>query len=218
MKPTIKTIASQPSWSVRSRTVELAVTQLGAHMAPVKFYRNTTRPVQPYYINPWHGGNLKIDDPVLVPLRGDFFCMPFGENTTPFRREKHVCHGGPATRKWTFRSLEKRGRVTTFTLGMKTRIRPGNITSTIHLVDGHNVVYTRHLLEGYTGAAPLGHHAILAVPEAEGSLLVATSSFNFGMTSPVVVGDPKSGGYQSLALGRKFTSLRRVRLLWKDEP
>ena len=218
MKLKPKNVASQPAWVVRSKNIELAVTQLGGHMAPVTFYRNTAQPIQPYYVSPWQDERRKIGDPVLVPLRGDFFCMPFGANATPAGREKHVCHGEPATGKWTFRSLKQCGKVTELTLTMKTKIKPGKVTKTVGLVGGQNVVYTRHVLEGYSGAAPAGHHATLAMPEAEGSVLVSTSPFKLGMTNPTVVGDPKIGHYQSLALGAKFTGLSRVPLLWKDEP
>ena len=49
----VTTLHSQPSWVVRTDCVELAVTQLGAHMAPVTFFRQSDRPIQPYYISPW---------------------------------------------------------------------------------------------------------------------------------------------------------------------
>ena len=81
----VKTIVSQPSWVIRTSDVELAVTQLGGHMAPVTFHRRSAAPVQPYYISPWQGERLKIDEPVLVPLRGDFFCLPFGNNQDAYR-------------------------------------------------------------------------------------------------------------------------------------
>jgi len=218
VKPIVKTIASQPSWVVRNRNMELAVTKLGGQMAPVTFGRNTSSPVRPYYISPWQGEGQRIDDPVLVPLRGDFFCLPFGDNLTPVKGKRHVCHGQPASRKWSFRGLEERGGVTKFTLSMKTTILQGSVTKTFFLVDGHNVVYTRHLLEGYKGALSLGHHATLALPEKEGSVLISTSRFDLGLTCPVLVGDPAQGGYQSFAPGKKFKSLSRVPLLWKDEP
>ena len=71
-------IRGQPSWLIRTDQVEMAVTKLGAHMAPVKFYRADDKFVQPYHISPWQGENLDLAYcPVLVPLRGDFFCLPF---------------------------------------------------------------------------------------------------------------------------------------------
>jgi len=217
MKVSVKTISSQPSWVIRSRNVELAVTQLGGHMAPVTFRRDSARPVQPYYVSPWQGEGLKIDDPVLVPLRGDFFCAPFGANAKPFRGEKHVCHGEPATAKWTFVSADRAGPATSLTLAMNTKVRPGTVTKCLTLVDGHDVVYCRHVLAGCAGPMPLGHHATLALPGVEGSVLVSTSPIRFGMTNPTLCGNPRNRQYQSFALGERFARLQRVPLLWKRQ-
>jgi len=176
----IKTVHFQPSWTLRSCTVELAVTQIGGHMAPVQFYRNTAAPIQPYYINPWGGKWRQISDPVVRPLRGDFFCMPFGDNMDEYRGEQHVCHGESATARWRLASAQRCGRVVSLTLKVRTKVRPGTITKTLSLIDGHNVVYCRHLLEGYRGAMPLGHHATLAVPETPGAMRLSSSSYRFG--------------------------------------
>lgn len=218
MKATTKTIASQPSWVVRSKNIELVLTQLGGHMAPVTFYRNTARPVQPYYISPWANEGLKIYDPVLVPLRGDFFCMPFGANAAPFGKEQYVCHGEPATRKWRLVDVSSCGKVTSLTVALKARIRPGEFAKTLSLVDGQNVVYSRDLLEGFSGKMSLGHHATLALPDEPGAVKVSTSKFALGMTNPTPTGDPAQGQYQSFALGGKFTDLTRVPLNRKDTP
>ena len=215
MKPKLRTVANQPSWVVASKQVELSVTQLGGHMAPVTFYRHTPRPVRPYYVSPWQTEGLKIDDPVLRPLRGDFFCMPFGAPST-FRGVSHACHGESATRRWRFVSLETAGKVTCLTLSMKTKVLPGRVTKCLRLAAGHNVVYVQHVLEGYACRTSLGHHATLALPEKPGALRVATSPFRLGMTCPDVVGDPAEAQYQSLALGKRFTDLRKVPLLWKE--
>src|SRR4051794_39017502 len=52
-EPNLQTIHSQPSFVLASDQVELAVTRVGGHMAPVTFHRLSDRPVQPYYISPW---------------------------------------------------------------------------------------------------------------------------------------------------------------------
>ena len=215
MKTLVKTIADQPSWVVRSDRVELAITQLGGHMAPVTFYRNTRKPVRPYYISPWQGEGLKIDEPVLVPLRGDFFCMPFGDSPE-YRGVSHGVHGETAGRKWTFKSLDKCGRVLHLALTMKTRKLPGKVTKNLRLVDGHNVVYVQHVLEGFSCTTSLAHHATLAVPDTPGSLRVATSPIRFGITSPVPTDNPAEGEYASLQPGQRFKDLSRVPLVWKD--
>ena len=215
MKPKRRTIDDRKSWIMANKQVRLAVTKLGGHMAPVRFCRDTKQPVQPYYVSPWQGEGKKIDDPVLVPLRGDFFCLPFGA-PSEYKGVGHCCHGEPATRKWKCKSLTTTGDVTCLTLTMKTKALPGKVTKNLRLIAGQNAVYCQHVLEGYSGRTSLGHHATLAVPEKEGSLRVATGPFRLGMTNPDVVGDPAVGHYQSLALGGRFKKLTEVPLLWKD--
>lgn len=210
---------SQAVWRVRSNTVEMFVTKNGGHMAPVRFYRNSKSPVQPYYISPWQNDNLKnLPDPVLVPLRGDFFCMPFGGNAEPFKGEKYTGHGEVSSSKWSFVRLEKKDGIATLTLQLKTKIRKGKVTKKLTLVDGHNAVYSAHVIEGFTGKMPLGHHCTLDVPENEGSLRVAVSKFAFGMTNPVIFSNPKNREYQSFAINARFTDLTKVPVIAKDDP
>jgi hypothetical protein len=218
MKPALRKIKSQPSWVIGNKSVRLAVTRRGGHMAPVTFYRDTRRPVRPYYVSPWQGEGLSIDEPVLRPLRGDFFCLPFGGNVRAYRGEQHVCHGETATGRWKLAGAGRGEGVTWIALKMKTKVRLGEVTKTLSLVRGQNVVYVRHVLEGFSGAMPLGHHATLAMPEQEGAVRVATSGIKFGMTCPVLFSDPAAGEYQSLAIGERFTRLTEVPLLWKDPP
>ena len=212
----VESVASQPAWVIRSSTVEAAVTQLGAHMAPVKFCCDSGAPVQPYHISPWQDEKLTLEPPVLVPLRGDFFCLPFGGNGEPYMGQKFLPHGEPAGAKWSFVNLQKSGGVTTLLLTLKTSAPAGTIGKKVCLVDGQNVVYSQEVLQGYSGKFSIGHHAILAVPEKEGGLRIATSKIRFGMTSPVLFSNPANREYQSFAIGKKFSDLRHVPLQWKD--
>jgi len=208
---------SQAGWRIASETVDVFVTEKGAHMAPVRFCTDTAKPVQPYYISPWQNEGLEdLPDPVLVPLRGDFFCMPFGANTEAVGGEKHTGHGEPSSATWRFIDVKRDGGVVTLTLALETTVRKGTITKRIHLVDGQNVVYTTHVIEGYSGKMPIGHHCTLAVPEQEGSLRIAVSPFNLGMTCPVLFSNPAKREYQSLAIGKTFTNLTRVPVLSRD--
>ena len=216
MKPVLKTVADQPSWILRSGSVELALTQLGGHMAPVTFYRDSAAPIQPYYINPWHAEGLTIPDPVLVPLRGDFFCMPFGANRQ-YKGRKVELHGDSATKKWTFAGASgDRGR-SSIALEMKTGLPiPGKLTKVVHLVDGQNVVYTSDVLEGFAGTFPLGHHATLAMPARESSVHVVTSPFRFGMTFPIPPSSPAEGAYYTIEPAQRFKALSRVPTIFKS--
>lgn len=212
----METVASQPCWVIENDTVRLAVTQRGAHLAPVTFYRSDARTIQPYYVSPWQDEGLKIEPPVLVPLRGDFFCLPFGANGAPYEGMRFLPHGEPAGAPWTLLGTTKAGAATSLTLELRTEVPPGKIVKTIHLVDGQNVIYSQERLEGYTLKTSLGHHAILYVPEKEGSLRVATSKTRFGMTAPSLFSNPVNREYQSFAIGRRFEHLSEVPLAWKD--
>jgi hypothetical protein len=210
-------IYAQPSWILANDDVEVAVTKLGGHMAPVTFDRRG-RPFQPYHISPWQDERLKdLPAAVLVPLRGDFFCLPFGGNAAAFQGQQHAPHGEAATAAWTFAGRGREADGTeTLTLTLDTKVRPGKVTKRLALEPGQPVVYSTHVIEGFAGPAPLGHHATLAMPEQEGVVAVSVSPFKLGMTNPGVFSDPANGEYQALAVGGTFTDLARVPSLFKS--
>ena len=213
-----RTVASQPSWILATPQVELALTQFGGHMAPVTFFRDSKQPVQPYHISPWQGEKHAYPVPVLVPLRGDFFCLPFGGNSDAVNGEKHPPHGETAGSLWKHVATKKTGDVTTLTATLETKVRPGKVTKELSLVEGQNVVYSRHLIEGFAGKTPLGHHATLAMPEKDGAFRIATSPCKFGMVAPGLFSDPKQAEYQALQIGARFTDLHKVPVAWKGAP
>ena len=187
-------------------------------MAPVTFDRKAAAPIRPYHISPWQDEGLKdLPAAVLVPLRGDFFCMPFGGNAEAKGSEQHVPHGESATETWQFAGRQREANGTeTLTLTLATKVRPGTVTKHLMLTPGQPVVYTRHVIEGFAGPVPLGHHATLVMPEEEGTIAVSVSPFRLGMTCPGVFSDPAKGEYQSLASGEVFTDLSRVPSRWKQ--
>ena len=213
-----RTIHSQPSFYLENDTVSLAVTQLGGHLAPVTFGKDSADSVSPYYVSPWqdepHPG---MPAAVLTPLRGDFFCLPFGGNAAAFRSEQHVPHGETATAKWSLATDAPLADGTSrLALTMETGVRPGRVTKEIFLKPGQPVVYQRHLIEGFAGPTPLGHHATLAMPDEERVFAISVSPFRLGMTNPGVFSDPANGEYQQLAMGATFTNLSAVPSLFKD--
>lgn len=213
-----RVIAAQPSWVVENEQVSVAITEIGGHMAPVTFFRGTRRPVAPYYVSPWQGEGLKVAPPVLAPLRGDFFCMPFGADST-WKGDAYTTHGEPASAKWTAAGLDTDGPVTRLTLSMKTRAPAGRVTKRLMLVAGHDAIYQSHVLEDYSTRTPLGHHATLAPPDRPDGLLLSTSPIVFGLVSPGAAVEPVvDGEYRSLQAGARFSSLARVPTIWKDRP
>lgn len=217
--PNTRTIHSQPSFVVSTPQVELAVTELGGHMAPVTFFRSSAKPVRPYHVSPWQDEKPSaMPAPVLNALRGDFFCMPFGGNSDLLAGEKHPPHGEIVGEKWKYVGTTKSADVTTLTMSIETRVRRGEVTKELSLVADQNVVYSRHIINGFTGNVPLGHHATLAMPDKEGSVRLASSAFRLGMTYPGIFSDPKQREYQSLLPGARWTTLAKVPVAWKGEP
>ena len=211
-----RSVHSQPSVILATKDVEVAVTTRGGHMAPVTFFRSSDRPVQPYYVSPWQDeAPLPMPAPVLVTLRGDFFCMPFGGNSAEVAGEKHPPHGEIVGEPWKVVGTKQAGDVSTLTMEIDTKVRKGRVIKDLSLVDGQNAVYSRHTIEGFAGRAPLGHHATLAMPEKEGAVRIATSPIRFGMTCPGVFSDPKQREYQALLPGAKWTDLAKVPVAWK---
>ena len=215
----VRTIHGQASAVVASAQVELAVTLLGGHMAPVTFFRDSAGPVRPYHVTPWQDEPAtEMPAAVLTPLRGDFFCLPFGGNAEEGGGEKHPPHGEIAGAPWTLLGSNKQGRVSTLRLTCETKVRKGRVTKELSLVEGENVIYSRHRIEGFAGRAPLGHHATLAMPEKEGSVRISSSAMRFGMTCPGLFSDPAKGEYQALQPGQRWDKLSEVPMAWKDVP
>lgn len=212
----METRNGQPCWIVQSDQIELAITELGGHMAPVTFYRQESKPIQPYHISPWQEENHQYPVPVLVPLRGDFFCLPFGGNGDAYRSEKHPPHGETAGSKWTRVGSEKDEAVTTLTMELKSTARVGLVTKKLQLIDGHNAIYSSHHVAGFTGPTSMGHHATLAMPDKEGAFKISHSPIRFGMTNPTQFSDPGKGEYQQLAIGQRFEKLIAVPSRFKD--
>ena len=217
--PPLQTVNSLPAWVLQNDTVSLAVTRTGAHMAPVTFNRSSDKPIQPYYVSPWQDEPRQpFPAPVLQALRGDFFCLPFGGNSAAVNNEQHPPHGEIAGMDWTASSLQRTGSLSALTLTADTKVRAGNITRALLLKDGHNVVYSTHLIRGFAGPAPLGHHATLAMPDNPGSVRISTSALKFGMTCPGVFSDPAKREYQRLLPGTTWKSLTAVPQAWKNAP
>lgn len=197
-------IHHQPSWRVATCEVEAFVTRLGGQLGPVDF-RLGRRRIQPFSVAPWHGEPAAGLPPILRVLRGDFFCLPFGNNARAFRGERHPPHGETANRPWRCVSAGA-GNIQ---LRMTTRARPGRVDKFIVLRPGETAIYQQHVVHGFAGPANFGHHAMLRFPDEEGSGALSTSPFAWGQVAPEFE-SPAGGGYSALRAGARFRSLARV--------
>jgi hypothetical protein len=213
MKPEAKitrVVENQPSWRVASPSVEAYVTHTGGHLGPVAFDLHG-RTCSPYSVAPWAKEPADAAlPPLLHVLRGDFFCLPFGGNAKPYRREHHPVHGETANAPWHFESLESQGGRTCLHLSLATRIRRGRVDKRIFLIDNHTNIYCQHVISGAPGPLSPGHHAMLKFPEPPGSGVLSTSPFRLGQVLPGAFEQPEQKGYSCLKPGAEFDSLERV--------
>jgi len=208
----LKTILGQPSWPLASHQVQAYVTQTGGQLGPVTF-RIGGRSISPLSVAPWATEPRTPGlPPILQVLRGDFFCLPFGGNTTPYRGEQHPVHGETANARWRHVATTHEQERHSLHLRLQTKIRPGQVDKRITLVDGQAGIYQRHTITGMTGPMNLGHHAMVKYPDQEGCGVLSTSRFLYGQVFPAVFESPANKGYSALLPGARFATLREVPL------
>src|SRR5205823_3425468 len=155
-----KNVLGQPCWRVANKNVEAYVTEIGGQLAPVTFDRRGKK-IQPLSVAPWAKEKLDRNTPAIIKvLRGDFFCMPFGGNATPYRGERHPVHGEVANSKWKLVSHDG----SKLHLRLQPRIRRGIVDKFITLGDD-NIIYQRHVVSDMSGPMNFGHHAMLKFPD-----------------------------------------------------
>lgn len=213
----METIHGEPSWRITNGETDVYVTKRGAHTAPVTFFADDERPVRPHFVAPWNTDDdmgRDLDPPVLAPLRGDFLCLPFGEDNR-YEGESHPVHGEAAGGAWEFVGEEQTGRRTAARLRFSPRQRAGTIAYEISLVKGHSAVYQRHLIEGFHGPTTLAHHVIL---RGDTPLCVDTPPLAFGVTNAPGPRYAAGGEYHSIERDRVFTTAERVPSVWAADP
>jgi hypothetical protein len=204
----------QPSWVMQSDTVRMAVTHLGAHMAPVEFCQDAANPIQPYYVSPWQCEDHAVPSGQSeAVLRGDFFCLPFGFAEREMRTPSH---GRTAGARWSLQNSMSKDGVHELCIDMKDALHSAKVTRQYFLKDGENVVYDQTTIEALEGMYTLGHHAVLRVPAMPSSLLLSTSQQLYGMTYPFRLDESNRTAPQSLAVGASFLDLRSVPALFGD--
>ena len=204
-------IKGQRSWVLENKNIKLCLTEMGGHMAPVVFMRDSDNPIEPFYINPWADENLNLENEpdVLTPLRGDFFCLPFGGDNSWYD-ETHPAHGETSCSPWT---LVPRDKENSITLQIVTASRKGSVLKKIELKEGENILYISHTIKGFTGPASLGHHAIFPGGTKK---YISTSPIKFGYTNRYDTENYNGGEYYSLASLGKFQNLEKVPTIWLE--
>ncbi len=205
-----KKIYGQDSYELKTPDVELALTQLGGHLAPVIFKLGKKKG-QPFSIAPWHAEKLPAGiDPLLHVLRGDFFCLPFGGNATPVKKLKLNCHGDTANAPWTFVDAKTCDKGAYIHLWQKQPFgKKARVDKRLYLRKGQTAVYQEHLVSGVDAELPVGHHPTLDFSGKSARL--SAGPFTVGYVNPQPFENPANKGYSALQHGSSFTSLKKVK-------
>jgi hypothetical protein len=129
---------------------------------------------------------------LLLYLRGDFLCLPFGG------QQSGPPHGDVANADWSL--VEQTG--THLRLRQTGADTGATVTKTLSLVPGHHAVYAEHVIENLSGRWNYGNHPVLdlsAVPEGTGR--IATSAFRFGSVYHGEFSNPANGESGALRPG-----------------
>jgi len=205
-----KWIESEDGFSYQSEATDVFITRFGAHCAPVVFQKEKGG-FAPYFINPWKDENLDLShDPVLNPLRGNFFCLPFGAGGPDGKDSIFKTHGDVASGRWEFSGVE------TSILGdtLSLHINPGDIGGSVtkQISVKKNVIYTNTAVEGVDGCYPVGYHPNLRLPES-GRMYVSNSPFESGRTDGQSVTQYKDGEYYSLKPHADYHDMSKVPMI-----
>jgi hypothetical protein len=204
----IKVKGGQPSYTVESDRVKVAVTVQGGHLT-ARF--NTGKgDVDPFFTAPWWTEADSEDLPrILKVLRGDFFCFPFGGGEDGSHGITCPPHGQTANDPWDFQALDGNDSGSTLELAMDLDAG-GRVLKRISVKTGEPVIYTEHRVEGFTGSIPLGYHPTLKLPDRAGAGIIDMSPPVTGFTTPERFELPEARGYSRLALGAEITDRKKA--------
>lgn len=204
-------IFGRQSFLLETHCVELALTVVGGHLAPVTFFPHEAHPVQPYAIAPWWSEPLAAEiPPILATLRGDFFCSAFGTNQQVGAGPSLPLHGETANGTWHPLGRGSSDAGCWIQLGMELPLQGGRCQAITALMSDHSVIYQRHDLSGLTGPFNPGHHAILAFPALAGAGRLSFSRLQCAFTYFEPVEGPETGGRSCLEPGVAITDLRNA--------
>ena len=212
-------IYNQSGWLYKDAQKEVFITELGGHMMPVNFHCKDGSVIKPYFCSPWQeepARDFSGGGEVLAPLRGDFFCLPFGGNAEPFHGIQYPAHGETACFAWEDGKAipQADGVKLEFTFQMKRM--PGKVTKRIGLKKNQNALYIEHEVLGCEGRFPVSHHSILSFPEKDEKMYLSFGKFELGETCPGIFSNPANKEFGFLPSGKVFTSIEEMPTKFKD--
>lgn len=188
--------------------ISASVTRAGAHLAPFKVNLGE-RIVNPYFVAPWVHEHQDALEPVLAPLRGNFFCLPFGAGGYGLDGRKFPVHGEVAGAEWSFASSAVAGDTSALELELCPSDIGGRVVKRIEIDETARSIFTDIKIEGVSGDFPVGYHPNLRMP-VSGRMYLSLGSLERIRVMPRDHLCYRDGEYASLAPGSSALSLDRV--------
>ncbi|MFV2034638.1 MAG: hypothetical protein ACC631_05950, partial [Halocynthiibacter sp.] len=199
----------KPSYALANDSVDLRVSvQCGMFTAA---YSSGGRTIAPYFISPWWDEAPFLDqDPIMQTLRGDYFCFPFGADVTPYPGVSYQIHGRTANNCWDFVGITEDGDSKTLRLQMDLTPEEGTVDKILTIREGQPIVYTNHLIRGFSGKAPLGNHPNIQCSKTSGAAIIDMTPPVAGFTVPKPIDVPENQCYSLLKPGVEFKDMTAV--------
>ncbi len=186
----------QQSYALNSDVADAKISVCGGHITAD--FDLDGKKVNPYFIAPWwNEANNDLIGSCEYPLRGIFFCFPFGMSK-PYQGIERPCHGFPPTRNWEFEKLDSNGDSKTIELSINIPEENADIKQRVTVRNGHTALYISNSVKGASGRYPVGYHPTLKIPCELGNSILDMSEYKECLTSPTHIDLPENGGYCSL--------------------
>ncbi len=198
------TFEGLPAIPLGNDKLEIKVLPQGSAIASVVL-RDDPEKLSPLW-NPMRMTRELGQNPVFNGGTGHFLCLDgFGPVSPEEKAAGLPGHGEAHLRQWETRASGKRAGVSTLTLSTRLPLTQENLSRTMRIVDGENVVYVETELESLLGFdRPIcwGEHATIGSPFLEPGVTVVDMSAQRAKTRPY---EPGKGGLRHrLPSGKDF--------------
>lgn len=209
----IKVNCGQPSYNMENDSINVYTTVLGGHTTAV--FKVDKQTIAPYFVAPWWKEGWDEEAPPLRNiLRGNFFCMPIGGDSTGYNGKVTPGHGYCANCGWDYIETER--------IGSKQKMKlcfyedEANITKTLEIINGQNVLYEKNTLQGYQGKYPIGFHPTLKLPDKQAKAHLTIGNIIKGTTAPIPPEKPENKGYYLLKTNQEITDITKIHTIYGD--
>lgn len=179
------------------------MTLRGNHISPVIFHL-PNGDVSPYSIAPWEPEENQNMDPLLDILRGDFWCLPFGDSPVG------PSHGQTASAQWELVNVDD----SSAHLRLQATDINARVDKIVSLRSQQSALFQEFIITGLNGQFSYGTHPILDLSTFPvGTARISSGSLRWASVVPGVFSDPDSGETQILDPGVNFVDLAEVPMI-----